>query len=56
VALAGAIAELLEDPERARRLAAAGHRLAVERFSNPARARTMESLYRRLLAGEPAAS
>ena len=56
LALADAIVELLDDPERARRLAAAGHRLAVEKFSNPARARTMESLYRRLLAGEPAAT
>jgi glycosyltransferase involved in cell wall biosynthesis len=55
-ALAAAIHELLVEPARARALGAAGQRLAVEKFSNAARARTMEELYRRLLAEAPAAS
>jgi len=49
-ALCGAIAALLADPGAARRLGEAGRELAVAKFSNAARARTMEALYRRLLA------
>jgi glycosyltransferase involved in cell wall biosynthesis len=55
-ALADAIHDLLAHPERARALGAAGHRLAVEKFSNPARARKMEELYRRLVAEAATAS
>ncbi len=55
-ALAAAVCELLADPERARALGAAGQRLAVEKFSNAARARTMEELYRRLVSEAQAAS
>jgi glycosyltransferase involved in cell wall biosynthesis len=48
--LADAILELLADPVRAARLGAAGHRLAVATFSNSARARRIESIYRHVLA------
>jgi glycosyltransferase involved in cell wall biosynthesis len=54
-ALAAAILELLADRELARRLGDNGRRLAEQRFSNAARARTMEALYRRLLAEAHAA-
>jgi len=47
-ALASAILELLRDPVAASRYGTNGRRLAMETFSNAARARTMEALYRRL--------
>jgi glycosyltransferase involved in cell wall biosynthesis len=49
-ALAAAIEDLLAHPERARSLAGRGLRLVREKFSNEARARTVEALYRRLCA------
>jgi glycosyltransferase involved in cell wall biosynthesis len=48
-ALASAILELLADPARAAALAGAGHRLALARFSNAARARAIEAVYRSVL-------
>jgi len=50
VALAGAILDLLADPARAQALAGAGQRVAQATFSNPARARHVEAIYRRILA------
>jgi glycosyltransferase involved in cell wall biosynthesis len=55
-AMASAIEDLLAQPARARALAAAGLRLAREKFSNEARARTIEALYRRLGAAPGATS
>jgi glycosyltransferase involved in cell wall biosynthesis len=49
-ALASAIDDLLADPARAHDLAVNGLALARATFSNSARARTLEGLYRRLLA------
>jgi glycosyltransferase involved in cell wall biosynthesis len=49
-ALARAILRHLDDPQEAARMADNGWRLVQEEFSNAARARTMEALYRRLLA------
>jgi glycosyltransferase involved in cell wall biosynthesis len=54
-ALAHAILYLLRHPENARTLGDNGRRLVQERFSNEARARTIEALYRRLLAEAPTA-
>jgi glycosyltransferase involved in cell wall biosynthesis len=54
-ALAHAILYLLRHPENARALGDNGYRLVQEHFSNEARALTIEALYRRLLAGAPAA-
>jgi hypothetical protein len=45
----------MNDPAAARALGENGRRLAEQRFSNQARARTMEALYRRLLAEAHAA-
>jgi glycosyltransferase involved in cell wall biosynthesis len=55
-AMAGAIEDLLAQPARARALGAAGLRLAREKFSNETRARTIEALYRRLVAAPGALS
>jgi glycosyltransferase involved in cell wall biosynthesis len=54
-ALAAAILDLLADPDRARAMAARGHRLAVTTFSNAARAQAVEAIYARVLAeaGDP---
>ena len=48
--LARAILELIADPARAAALGAAGHQLAVATFSNAARARRVEAIYRHVLA------
>lgn len=48
-ALAGAIQELIDDPERARRLGEAARRTAFERFSAEAMAAAYMELYERLL-------
>jgi glycosyltransferase involved in cell wall biosynthesis len=48
--LSDAILQHLDDPLEARRMADNGWRLVQEVCSNAARARTMEALYRRLLA------
>jgi glycosyltransferase involved in cell wall biosynthesis len=48
-ALAAGIVALLGDRERAARLGRNGQRLVQEHFSNAARARRLEALYRRLL-------
>jgi glycosyltransferase involved in cell wall biosynthesis len=48
-ALAGAMAELLADPERARRLGAAARRRAREEFSREAMGRRFEDFYEGLL-------
>ncbi|MFQ5600647.1 MAG: glycosyltransferase family 4 protein [Candidatus Krumholzibacteriia bacterium] len=55
-ALSDAILELLRNTDRARDLAENGYRLVQEKFSNDARARRMEALYRRLMEEAPAAS
>jgi glycosyltransferase involved in cell wall biosynthesis len=55
-ALAAAILDVLSDPDRARAMAARGHRLAVTTFSNAARAQAVEAIYRRVLAEAGAAS
>ena len=49
-ALAAALAELLDHPERRRSLGRAGRRRAEERFSLAASARALEALYREVLA------
>ena len=49
-ALASAILRHLDNPLEATRMADNGWKLAQEEFSNAARARNMEALYRRLLA------
>ena len=51
--LATAILRHLDDPLEAARMADNGWKLVQEEFSNAARARTMEQLYRRLLAEAP---
>ncbi|HEX4901866.1 MAG TPA: glycosyltransferase family 4 protein [Acidimicrobiales bacterium] len=48
-ALAGAILDLLADPERARRLADAGHAVAVERFAPDVLVRAVEHEYRAVM-------
>lgn len=52
-ALASAILRQLDDPLEAARMADNGWKLVQEEFSNAARARKMEALYRRLLAETP---
>jgi glycosyltransferase involved in cell wall biosynthesis len=49
VPLAGAIAEVLSAPERARRMGRQGREIVQERFSARAMVRQMESLYVTLL-------
>lgn len=55
-ALGEAVVDLLRDPTAAAAYGRNGQRLAQETFSNAARARRMEALYRRLLAEAHAAS
>jgi glycosyltransferase involved in cell wall biosynthesis len=43
--LAGAVRDLLEDPQRARELGRRGREVAVERFTSAAMARAFEALY-----------
>ena len=45
ISLAGAVRDLLEDPERARELGRKGRELALERFTSAAMARAFEELY-----------
>ncbi len=49
-ALAGALAELLRDPERAERMAERGRELVEAQFAWPAVARRLDAVYRDLLA------
>ena len=48
-ALADAILDLLGDPEGARRLAEAGHAVAVERFAPDVLVRAVEHEYRQVM-------
>ena len=48
-AMANAILALLEDPERAREMGAAGHQIAAQRFDVRASMRSLESLYARVI-------
>ncbi|HEX5474906.1 MAG TPA: glycosyltransferase, partial [Vicinamibacterales bacterium] len=50
-ALAGAMASLLADPERGRRLGAAGRERVLERFTWHRNARALEALYAEVTAG-----
>jgi N-acetyl-alpha-D-glucosaminyl L-malate synthase BshA len=54
-AMAAAALRLLQDPELHRKFAAAGRRLAVERFSQQRVVAEYRALYERVLAGEPVA-
>jgi glycosyltransferase involved in cell wall biosynthesis len=51
--MSAAVQRLLDDPELARRLAAAGRAEVLARFTTEAMTRQLEELYARLLAGEP---
>lgn len=51
-ALADAIVDLLDDPEEAARLAAAGHEVAVARFATDVLVDQVADAYRRLLDGD----
>jgi glycosyltransferase involved in cell wall biosynthesis len=55
-ALAGAIAELLADPARCRRMGEAGRRRVLERFTWEQHARGLDALYREVLARRGAAA